>query len=773
LDHAKELWDEWEIHCLILVSLSLQVFLFLMADMRRRSGSQVLMTVLWLAYLSADTVAIFVLGHLTVYVRDPSHELMFFWAPFVLVHLGGQETITAFSKQDNELWTRHLLSLVSQVAVAGYVVSKSSWSDTRLRAAMVLMFISGVLKYAGRTLCLYSASPKSLRASSLDRLSNTIKSLQDAQKNRGVSSSGAIKTGAKTRASSLLLLSIKVRFVTMFVPDKCWEYVSQTTDMDADDIMSADAVVNDREILLCADELPDLLEKFQSSPDRCTAYKYLGALLVQSYNVLYTKTPLLSHVASLTETLLPCIGSPQNTIGMSLLLQIFVTGDISSLPLIDNISSVLGVLILLIRIIFQQLLTVIALVLFAAAEKKRHYSQVDIIVSYLLLVGAIVLDLLPVFTSIVSHTRKPFRPGTAAKWAELCLFNCFMWPLGWRTTRQWSEELAQYSMIRRYCTSKSCLPSLRKWIGKCFGAWCVEFFDTTRTPVTDDLKLLVLDKLLLQATRREWDIASFRGERALERWMGSHQVPQPGRSGYAALLNSVSTTKLDFPASVLIWHIATDICCFSEDKEGPVTEPEEAKKKKKREMSRELSLYIMYLVFKCGVMLTTISRLAHEKAHEGLKKFISSHQQSASQVNIDEKEGVKLVFEAMKKEEQRQGSELEQQQSPHKNEEPVANEDDASASTSQLQELLRSTEEALYSPVLSHSRAVAEELLAINDDAARWDLISDVWLEMLYYTAPRCGAAFHYEHLSTGGEFISHVLLLMRNLGPFMPKPGS
>jgi hypothetical protein len=60
------------------VSLFLQVLLFLMVDMRRRSRSWVLMMVLWLAYLLADTLAIFVLGHLAVYVEGPSHELMFF-----------------------------------------------------------------------------------------------------------------------------------------------------------------------------------------------------------------------------------------------------------------------------------------------------------------------------------------------------------------------------------------------------------------------------------------------------------------------------------------------------------------------------------------------------------------------------------------------------------------------------------------------------------------------------------------------------------------------
>jgi hypothetical protein len=67
---------------------------------------------------------------------------------------------------------------------------------------------------------------------------------------------------------------------------------------------------------------------------------------------------------------------------------------------------------------------------------------------------------------------------------------------------------------------------------------------------------------------------------------------------------------------------------------------------------------------------------------------------------------------------------------------------------------------------------VAKELMTMDDEASRWDLILEVWLEMLFYIAPRCGGAFRYEHLIIGGEFISHVLLLMHNLGPFMPKPG-
>ncbi|CAO2144872.1 unnamed protein product [Urochloa humidicola] len=714
--------------------------------MRRRSGSRALLVVLWLAYLSADTVAIFVLGHLAVYVRGPSHELMFFWAPFVLVHLGGQDNITAFSKQDNELWMRHLLSLVSQVVVAGYVVSKSSWPDVRLRAAMVLMFLYGVLKYAGRTYCLCSANPKNLGVSSLLRLSMTVQGLQELQEQPNSTRDDRCR-GHVVRAASLFLFT--GRFGMMFVRDKCWEYSSQLLypEADEDGILLADAPVNDVSAIVAADRLPDLLEKFKNSPDRCMAYQFVAESLVKSYKYLYTKTPLSLNADMYT---------------------IFDRG--------------LSGLFYLIHALFQYLPTAIALVLFAAAEKKSHYSHADIIVSYLLLEGAIVLDLLPAFTSIVSYTRKPFRPRTAADWAKMCLINCFVRPLGWQTTKKlWSEELAQYSMIRRYACVPG--PSLQKWASKgFFGAWGVDFFDLTRTPVTGDLMLLVLDKLLLQASKQEWDIASFRGERALEEWTGSYQVPES--SGYAALHRSVSSSRVDFPTGVLIWHIATDICYFSEDnKDIDHIDPDEMKKK--TTMSRELSLYIMYLVFKCNVRLTSISRLAHMKAHEELMEFIPSrrHHQSP-QVNLDEKEVVKKVFEAtMKQADPQQGSPAVAHQDKSNEESDNSGPGGTSADVRQdiirrlekmrmmrMEEHLRSTEEALYSPVLPRAHAVAQELMSIND---RWDLILEVWLEMLFYTAPRCGGAFHYEHLSTGGEFITHVLLLMRNLGPFMPKPGA
>jgi hypothetical protein len=80
---------------------------------------------------------------------------------------------------------------------------------------------------------------------------------------------------------------------------------------------------------------------------------------------------------------------------------------------------------------------------------------------------------------------------------------------------------------------------------------------------------------------------------------------------------------------------------------------------------------------------------------------------------------------------------------------------------------------SLNSSLLSRASDVAHELISIQREVDCWDLIAAVWVEMLYYIAPRCGGAFHSHHLCTGGEFITHVLFLMQHLGPFLPPPSA
>ncbi|CAL4898619.1 unnamed protein product [Urochloa decumbens] len=127
----------------------------------------------------SDAVAIYALATLYNRHRDDEGDggvggggggtlLEVVWAPVLLIHLGGQDGVTAYNIEDNELWSRHLLTAVSQVAVAVYVFCKS-WppgGDKRLLAAAILLFVLGFVKCLAKAGAFKRASIYSLVSSS-------------------------------------------------------------------------------------------------------------------------------------------------------------------------------------------------------------------------------------------------------------------------------------------------------------------------------------------------------------------------------------------------------------------------------------------------------------------------------------------------------------------------------------------------------------------------------------------------------------------------------
>ncbi|XP_078153687.1 uncharacterized protein LOC144548847 [Carex rostrata] len=63
--------------------------------------------------------------------------------------------------------------------------------------------------------------------------------------------------------------------------------------------------------------------------------------------------------------------------------------------------------------------------------------------------------------------------------------------------------------------------------------------------------------------------------------------------------------------------------------------------------------------------------------------------------------------------------------------------------------------------VLSDARRLAKELNDMWEEDKRWLVISKVWVEMLGYAAINCKTYNHAKQLSQGGEFLTHVYLLM------------
>lgn len=116
-------WNEWAIQFSVLASLSLQAVLLLAKIRCHESSWRLFRSILWLAYQLADFTATSALG-LCLGAAPLEHQLVAFWAQFLLLHLGGPDSITAYALEDNKLWLRHGLNLILQLLIAAYVLCK-------------------------------------------------------------------------------------------------------------------------------------------------------------------------------------------------------------------------------------------------------------------------------------------------------------------------------------------------------------------------------------------------------------------------------------------------------------------------------------------------------------------------------------------------------------------------------------------------------------------------------------------------------------------------
>ncbi|XP_066168751.1 uncharacterized protein [Oryza sativa Japonica Group] len=170
ISNALQWWEEWQLRVLLLGSLAFQYFLFITASRHKFPIRSYLRSFIWFVYLGSDALAIYALA--TLFNRhkkqDVGHThnndvLEILWAPILLIHLGGQDSITAYNIEDNELWMRHVLTALSQITVAIYVFCKS-WpgGDRRLLQSAILLFVPGILKCLEKPWALNRASINSL-----------------------------------------------------------------------------------------------------------------------------------------------------------------------------------------------------------------------------------------------------------------------------------------------------------------------------------------------------------------------------------------------------------------------------------------------------------------------------------------------------------------------------------------------------------------------------------------------------------------------------------
>lgn len=64
-------------------------------------------------------------------ISKEATRLQAFWAPFLLLHLGGPNTIVVYSLEDNDLWLRSCLAMIAHAGVAVYIFF-SHWNNDLL-----------------------------------------------------------------------------------------------------------------------------------------------------------------------------------------------------------------------------------------------------------------------------------------------------------------------------------------------------------------------------------------------------------------------------------------------------------------------------------------------------------------------------------------------------------------------------------------------------------------------------------------------------------------
>ncbi|XP_062223793.1 uncharacterized protein LOC133922454 [Phragmites australis] len=658
-ERLRAVWNEWEIRMLVLTSLALQVFLLFFAGIRKRNVSAVLSLLLWLAYLLADSIAIFALGYLSQTPKgvDPqfferTHSIQAFWAPFLLLHLGGQDTITAFSIEDNELWKRHLLSLLSQVALAVYVFTKSR-PGADILAPSVLMFLSGIVKYGERTWALKCASMDHLRSSMVttpDPGPNYAKFMEEYRFMRE----------AGLHAEIVIEQERRPEVAAVDIAEESVPYTTIVTDASRFFVIFKRLFVN---LILSFQERTRSQATFlRLAPDQ--AYKIIEIELSLMYDTLHSKAAVihtwygrLSRCMTLLSTSTAC-----------LLFNVLDRG------------------------------------------KYQSYDSTDVCITNMLFAGALCLEVYAIGMMLISYWTYAALQGCNCQSLGSLIFRSIKY-FRPESRAKWSNLMAQHNLFSFCIRDKPTMLTKALSLLGLKGHWDSWLY-IRHIDVSPELKILVFRELKDKTV----SIVDAESYRKFSNHRGQWALQCKGY--YKELGWSV---EVEFDESILLWHIATDLCFHTDDEDD---DKDNAKIAQYVKISRAISNYMLFLLVARPFMLTAgIGQIRFGDTCAEARNFFEREM-----TQPDERAAARMVLDV--------NAEIA----------PRDVKGDRSKS------------------VLFDACRLAKSLLELQPHK-RWRVIRVVWVEMLCYAANKCRSNFHAKQLSSGGELLTVVWFLMAHLG--------
>nr|CAB3482174.1 unnamed protein product [Digitaria exilis] len=734
--------SNWEIRVAIQLSLFLQILLIFIGPMRKRSSSPIPRFTVWSCYLVADWVADLTLGLLlnnmgfgtdtsssssssssTFGHHHISHTtaggpssgggsspiIFAFWTPFLLLHLGGPDTITAYSLEDNELWLRHLIGLIFELFSAFVVFLSSLHGNPMIPAT-----------YGERTFSLYSGSVDGFRSRILDPPSpgpNYAKLMTefDAKEKAGLDVAIVIANGEATEAQR----NMEKLETQRLLSEKCVEARAYELYH-----VFRRLFVN---LILSFKERRRSQAFFVDHANANEAFEVVEVELNFIYDMVYTKAPI-AHTK------------------LGWILRSVCSGCL-----------------------------VAALVIFFNLDKRRHQiERVDVAVTYALLIGGLALDTVALLMLLFSNRARVFLEeessgGRRLRWLAPVVDSIKRWR-GTRR-RRWSGKTSQMNLID-YCLGKPERNSRRGWrllmVADKVGLEEVvdDFFFIRRVPLRDlttkesSVLHFVFDGLknaameLEEHNKEEDEMKDNNKEEEKDKKAKIMEVCNRRGNGVidrlsekikAALKNDddekqfnlirASVVESNFDESLLLWHIATNMCrCRRLDdgeKRTPATTVVTESEARWRGVGETLSEYMLYLLIKQPEMLSAtagIGLLRYRDTCAEARRFLGSMEEWIS--------GHDDAVEALLK--------------VNTSESPAAVKGDKSKS-------------ALFDGVI-----LAKALRGLADggeEELMWEVIAGVWVEMLTYAAGKCRGSSHVRQLSRGGELITLVWFLMAHMG--------
>ncbi|KAL4628751.1 hypothetical protein ACB092_05G261900 [Castanea dentata] len=659
----KKIWHAWNLRSCILLSLCLQAILFLLAFLRKRTRSKLLHGLIWFAYLLADWIAPVAIGLISksegvgCEAKGNNKDIMAFWASFLLLHLGGPDTITSFALEDNEFWLRHLVGLILQVLATVYIFYESL--PNNLWVPTVMVFFVGFIKYVERTRALFLASLNQFGCSILPK------------PNPGPDYEEVMKMHSTETLE-------KVEAQVDAMPSLEDENLNRMSSVHKTSTSANGPELDDVQLL---QEAHRLFETFRG---------LIVGLLFSSKDREWSRDLFLTRTPAEAFRLIECE--------------------------LNFMYEYLHTKVVVVRCTFGYFLRFVSFTLIVGAltlfsienqHEFHHVRKFDIILTYVLLGGALVLEAISVLILILSDRTLLAVKSSRSKLIKKIFLK----------RRRWSKSVSQYDMIN-YCLKDA--PTWASTLASYVGAEGVLekmtiLFSSHSKRVGEALEIFIFNELRSKASNAK-NIKAARDASS--------------QRGYWALLQTSSCFDLkwsigeyQYAESLLLWHMATELL-YIEDTQLSIGNNSNTN----RETCKLLSDYMFYLlVMKPKMMAPVLGnwQIVSQDTCAEAKRFF--HKESNKPPRLDKVEACKRILAVKTK--------------------------------------YRSVDVKgrVSKSVFFDGSLLAKQLKELKTD--KWMLMSRVSVELMSYVAINCRPIVHAQQPSRGGELLAFIWLLMNHLG--------